>query len=280
MKRSSVFALLYLATLLLLQSNATAEVVVGPGVQPIINAYTTDHFHLVSGTKISSPSVSGPPTTQFQVAEAINFDGGGSVRFDGGEYHGGSASFSGPPATFTTVSAGVAVRLNSFSAEIYGGTFQGGAAFSTATSTAAGGSALVATLSDVKIYGGSFVGGNVVQPNAPYMPSNYPVSAPDIVLRASTGHLYGGDASYIALLNGSILNVYGKNFSQVGDIGLYGNFADGTPINLTIFNGGQGSQLVLHDLVPEPPLTTLLAVGGVLVALQRRMICNTRPHCS
>ncbi len=258
MKRSLASGMLILAVSVLQPGRALAEVTIGPGVRPVIDVFTTDHYHLLNGTQITSPSLNGPPATQMLVGEAVNFFGGGSVGIDGGQYRGGNATFTGPSGTFTTVNAGHALRISNFTAEIYGGNFDGADAFSTsAIGSAAGGVGLVATLSTVTIYGGSFNGGTLTQPNVPPNPSNFPAVA-DIVLRASTGYLHGGDASYIVLANDSTLHVYGTNFQQTSST-LHGKFADGQPINLLIFNNGQ---VILHDLVPEPPALALLSIAA------------------
>jgi hypothetical protein len=98
----------------------------------------------------------------------------------------------------------------------------------------------------------------------PYSPSNFP-AVPDVSLNASTAHLHGGDLSFITLINGSALHVYGTDLEQVGDYAVYGNFVDGSPINLLIANFGQ---IVLHE-VPEPASLGLLALPCLLAIIRR-----------
>jgi hypothetical protein len=262
MKRSRALKQLLCALLFYCSSHTQAEVVIGPGVKPAINAYTTDHYHLLAGTQITSSSLTRPPADLFmRVDDAVSFQGGGSVRIDGGTYRGGNDTFTGPPDTYFYATAGHGLQLRNFTADIYGGTFIGGNAYSTSRlDPARGGVGLIATLSTVNIFGGRFDAGLLTQPNMPYYPSNYPQVA-DVVLTASTAHLHGGDLSYIILGNGSTLHVYGKNLEQVGNYAVYGTFADRSPIRLLIYNEGQ---IVLHDLVPEPNATWFTLLVGLV----------------
>jgi hypothetical protein len=271
MKRSLAFILLA-ASAYFWPARVRADVTIGPGVQPPINVYSTDHYHLVTGTQITGPSLSGSSPASLLVDETMEFQGGGSLRIDGGQYQGGNATYNGPLGTFTTVNAGHALRLMNFAADIYGGNFQGGNAFSTSDNgSAAGGVGLIASLSSVNIYGGSFNAGTLTQPNVPFYPSNYPKVA-DVAFFSSNVNLHGGDIGYIILGNGSTLHVYGKNLQQVAHYAVYGNFADGSPINLLIYNEGQ---VILHDLVPEPSAVLLSLLATALI-LWRPCSCSSR----
>jgi hypothetical protein len=228
-----------------------------------INEQAHVDYHILAGTQITSPSLTGPPATSLNTADAINYAGRGHVQIDGGTFTGGNASFGGAPDSYVSVSAGNALELDYSSADILGGTFHGGVAYSTAAAGGAqGGSALVADLSVVTIRGGTFQGGNVIQPNAPVYPSNFP-TVPDIVLLGSTLHLYGGNVGYIVIGTASELDVYGTDF-RLNPLSLTGKFANGALINMLVTDS---SKVVLHDLVPEP---STLSLASICLAMLRR----------
>ena len=207
-----------------------------------------------------------------RVDHALSFEGGGSVRIDGGAYRGGNHTFTGPPDTYFTAAGGNGLELRNFTADIYGGTFVGGDAYSTSPlDHAIGGVGLLVTLSTVNIYGGRFDAGLRTQPNIPYYPSNYP-SVADAAFFASTVHLHGGDLSYIVLGNGSTLHIYGTNFETVG-FTVYGKFADRSSFTLLIYDGVRN--VVLHDLVPEPHTVAIAVLAGLLFPARYRSLAAT-----
>lgn len=266
MKRSRWTNIFICLALFFMTSAAVAEVVVGPGVVSPIDEHTNVNYHILAGTQITSPSLTGPPATLLHTEEAIEFAGGGHLQIDGGTFTGGNASFGGPSNAFVTVTAGTALDVFRSSADITTGTFHGGVAFSTVASGGAqGGAALVADLSDVTIRGGKFQGGNVIQPNAPIFPSNFP-TVPDIVLLGSTLHLYGGQVSYIVIGTDSELDIYGTNF-HLSPLSVTGKFANGALINMLVTDS---SKVVLHDLVPEPGTLSLASICLAMCSRRRR----------
>jgi hypothetical protein len=270
MKRSRPLGKLLCALLFLRSTDARAEVVIGPGVQPAIKVYTSDHYRLLAGTQITSSSLSVPPADTFlRVDDAINFEGGGSVRIDGGTYRGGNHRFTGTDPFFTAA-AGNALELRNFTADIHGGTFTGGDTYSVTQRSdhASGGVGLYATVSTVNIYGGRFDAGLLTLPNVPYYPSNYP-PVPDAYFVASTVHWHGGDLSYIVLGLGSTLHIYGTNFETAG-FTIYGKFADRSSFNLLIYDGLRN--VVLHDLVPEPHTIALAVLACLLFPARYRSL--------
>lgn len=262
MKRSRALGCMLCALVFFLSTNARGDVVIGPGVQPVIDVYTSDHYHLLAGTQITSPSLNVPPgDTYLRVDAAASFEGGGSVRVDGGTYRGGNHRFTGPADTYFTAAGGNGLELRNFTADIYGGTYVGGDAYSTSQlNHAIGGVGLYAASSTVNIYGGRFDAGLRTEPNIPYSPSNYPAVA-DGVFFASTVHLHGGDLSYIVLGNGSTLHIYGSNFETVGAT-VYGKFADRSSFSLLIYDGLQN--VVLHGPVPEPHTIAIAVLACLL----------------
>jgi hypothetical protein len=270
MKRSGALGKLLCALLFFYSSNVAADVVIGPGVQPVIKVYTGDHYHLLAGTQITSPSLSVPPAdTYLRVDDAVNLEGGGSVRIDGGTYRGGNHRFTGTDPFFTAA-AGNALELRNFTADIHGGMFTGGDTYSVTQRSdhAIGGVGLYAAVSTVNIYGGRFDAGLLTLPNVPYYPSNYP-QVPDAFFIASTVHWHGGDLSYIVLGLGSTLHIYGTNFETSG-FTVYGRFADRSPFALLVNDGLRN--VVLHNLVPEPHALALAVRACVLFPERRRAL--------
>ncbi len=267
MKRATALGLFLSEVLFFCSTHAVAEIVIGPGVVPPIGVYSSDHYHLLAGTQITSPSLTRPPESIYsRVNGAAGFQGGGSVRIDGGTYRGGNDTFTGPGDTYFTAAAGNALQLWDFTADIYGGTFVGGDAYSTSRlEFAIGGVGLYATNSTVNIYGGKFVAGMRTQPNIPYYPSNFPPVA-DAIFRASNVHLYGGELNYIILSQNSTLHIYGIEFQPLESC-LCGRFANGRSFNLLVYNEGH---VVLHDLVPEPSSIALVILACVFLPVRRR----------
>ena len=269
MRRSRALGPVLCALLSFRSADALAEVVIGPGVLPAIKVYSSDHYRLLAGTQITSPSLSVPPAdTYLRVDDAVNFEGGGSVRVDGGTYRGGNHTFTGTDPFFTAA-AGNALELRNFTANIHGGTFTGGDTYSVTERSdhAIGGVGLYAAASTVNIYGGRFDAGLLTIPNVPFYPSNYP-RVPDAFFVASTVHWHGGDLSYIVLSSSSALHIYGTNFETVG-FTVYGKFADRSSFSLLVYDGL--SKVVLHDLVPEPHTITIAVLACLSFPARHRV---------
>jgi hypothetical protein len=226
---------------------------IGPGVVAPLSAFLPGDYRIVPGTSVTGQSSSGA----FALGdEAVNFAFGGNLRIDGGTFQGGAASYNGPVDQFASIQGGVGVRVASATAEIYGGAFQGGSAFSSSQSgAAAAGAALALTFSEASIYGGTFEGGPAISPG-----SN---STADIAVVASTLHVYGGAFSDL-VLNKAMLHVYGRDL--VLEFGaVRGTFRDGKPASFRVFNATPGptDAIVIHN-VPE--------AGGVCIVLPAMLI--------
>jgi hypothetical protein len=236
---------------------AADTVVVGPGPHPLLYVTDDDDYHVLDGTQITSPSLSGPPSTFVVVTDAIEFRGGGHIRIDGGQFQGGDATYTGSHSAASTV-AGDALHLRQSSGIVYGGTFLGGDASATRGLIQAG-SGLILVESKLSLHGGRFEGGTTTYLNPLGLVYEEPaIIAYDRSALWMHGGVVDGD---IVLYRSSRLGIFGTELAYDGEF-LSGNYADGTSFLHRVRNNG--GRILFNPTVPEP--STLLILPASVAA--------------
>jgi hypothetical protein len=249
-----------------MQSSLDAgPIVIGPGSHAPIYEPNNVDYHILDGTQIIAPSVSGPPSTFVIGADAIEFRGGGYLQIDGGNYSGGSATYSGTVLS-ATAAGGDGLHLRNSSGEIDGGTFIGGDGTSS-TGNGQGGNGLFVFQSHLVINDGYFEGGTSTW----HQGGIHVVKKQGIEVNGSVLELRGGEVvGDLQVDSNASLWVFGSDLSYVGTT-LSGKYADGTPFTHNVPRIG-GTVLFNPDIpVPEPDALILLALGCLFVAGNRRV---------
>ncbi len=244
---------------------ALGPIVIGPGSHSLIYETNNVDYHILDGTQILSPSLTGPPSTFVVVTDAMEFRGGGNTQIDGGYFKGGNATYSGTDNA-ATAAGGNALHLRQSTGEIYGGTFLGGDATSSVSGITSAGNGLYLYQSDLVIYGGHFEGGTLTYP---YLGGPHVLKAQGAEVAAgSLLELHGGEfVGDLQIDSGASLWVFGTDLSYVGTT-LSGKYADGTPFSENVPRIG-GTVLFNPVVTPEPSVLVLVSSGTVILASGR-----------
>lgn len=261
------FSVLLILVLWPLAACAVGPVVIGPGERPFLYVNADENYHVLDGTRIVSPSLTGPPRAFVVVTDAIEFRGGGHIRIDGGNFRGGDATYTGSINSASTV-AGDALHLRQSTGEVHGGTFIGGKAFSTSRGIITnGGDGLILVESDIVIYDGYFEGGVSTQPQ--FFGEVRTSQSPAIIAYdGSNVIMHGGETNGdIYLTRGSSLSIFGTNLDYDGRI-LTGTYADGTSFRHVV--PPNGGVVLFNSIIPEPSAAAMFAAAGIFPLLRRR----------
>ncbi|MEX0642937.1 MAG: hypothetical protein WD468_09570 [Pirellulales bacterium] len=252
---------------------AKTTVVVGPGPHAPLYVTNADDCHIVDGTQIISPSLTGPPEDFVVPIDAIEFRGGGHIQVDGGYFRGGDASYTVSNGDSATVAGANALHLRQSTGEIFRGSFIGGEAFSaTSISNTHGGNGMILVGSDITIYDGYFEGG--VETKKRIGPGFTVGQAPAIfAAQGSIVSMYGGEVDGgMRIDTGSSLYIFGRNLQYDGEQ-LTGIYWNGTPFDHSVLR--TGGNVYLMTVVPEPlsPFH-VLSVGLVVCTMRRNRLSS------
>jgi hypothetical protein len=284
------------SALMLPRSASAAETIIGPGVLPPQQAYSTEGTRFVAGTEITATAPWSPAGTGETSKNAVYLWGGATTTiFEGGRYEGLSTVASSPD--YTSPGSMLGMYAQTFpTVVIYSGLYRGGSVLVDTPSAAAGYDGAVALAmtpryhSNLVLHGGVIEGGTVALQSDPTTPLKrslailaqgyYDYSRQQIDVYGGT--LLGG----VSIHGNSRITVHGSSlaispdpageFTLPTDFTLTGVYANGSSFSHSVraYPYQYGYIIKTPDSitiqVPEPSGFSLVLIGFLAVPRLRR----------